>query len=94
MVAFRAPNTERALSFGSVRLRDGQTLILSGVIQDSERQQVGKLSLLGDLPLPGKLFRVSSTTRDKAEPIILVPGSGRSILGRCCPANLPGRKAG
>ena len=67
--------TERALSSGSVRLRDGQTLILSGVIQDSDRQQVTKLPLLGDLPLLGKLFRGSSTTRDKMELIILVTPS-------------------
>ncbi|OOV35896.1 hypothetical protein BO98_02650 [Candidatus Synechococcus spongiarum LMB bulk10D] len=67
--------TERALSSGSVRLRDGQTLILSGVIQDSDRQQVSKLPLLGDLPLLGNLFRGSSTTRDKTELIILVTPS-------------------
>ncbi|HBP52887.1 MAG TPA: hypothetical protein DD643_00360 [Synechococcus sp. UBA8638] len=67
--------TERALSSGSVRLRDGQTLILSGVIQDSDRQQVTKLPLLGDLPLLGKLFRGSSTMRDKTELIILVTPS-------------------
>ena len=67
--------TERALSSGSVRLRDGQTLILSGVIQDSDREQVSKFPLLGDLPLLGKLFRSSSTTRDKTELIILVTPS-------------------
>ena len=67
--------TERALSSGSVRLRDGQTLILSGVIQDSDRQQVSKLPLLGDLPLLGKLFRGSSQTREKTELIILVTPS-------------------
>ena len=67
--------TERALSSGSVRLRDGQTLILSGVIQNSDREQVNKFPLLGDLPLLGKLFRGSSTTRDKTELIILVTPS-------------------
>ena len=67
--------TERALSSGSVRLRDGQTLILSGVIQDSDREQVTKLPLLGDLPLLGKLFRGSSRTREKTELIILVTPS-------------------
>ena len=67
--------TERALSSGSVRLRDGQTLVLSGVIQDSDREQVTKLPLLGDLPLLGKLFRGSSRTREKTELIILVTPS-------------------
>jgi len=67
--------TERALSSGSVRLRDGQTLVLSGVIQDSDREQVTKLPLLGDLPLLGTLFRGSSRTREKTELIILVTPS-------------------
>lgn len=67
--------TERALSSGSVRLRDGQTLVLSGVIQDSDREQVTKLPLLGDLPLLGRLFRGSSQTREKTELIILVTPS-------------------
>ncbi len=64
--------TERALSSGSVRLRDGQTLILTGVIQDSEREQVTRWPILGDLPLLGQLFRGSSKTREKTELIILV----------------------
>lgn len=67
--------TERALASGSVRLRDGQTLILSGVIQDSDREQVTKFPLLGDLPLLGKLFHGSSKTREKTELIILVTPS-------------------
>ena len=66
---------ERALSSGSVRLRDGETLVLSGVIQDSDREQVTKLPLLGDLPLLGKLFRGSSKAREKTELIILVTPS-------------------
>ena len=67
--------TERALSSGSVRLRDGQTLVLSGVIQDSDREQVTRLPILGELPLLGKLFRSSSKTKEKTELIILVTPS-------------------
>ena len=62
----------RKLESGSIRLRDRQTLILTGVIQESDRQQVQKWPLLGDLPLIGQLFRGSSSTRQKTELVIVV----------------------
>ena len=37
----------RKLQSGSIRLRDRQTLILTGVIQESDRQQVQKWPILG-----------------------------------------------
>ena len=57
---------------GSIRLRDRQTLILTGVIQESDRRQVQKWPILGDLPLIGQLFRGSSSTRQKNELVIVV----------------------
>lgn len=62
----------RKLKSGSIRLRDRQTLILTGVIQESDRQQVQKWPILGDLPLVGQLFRGSSSTRQKNELVIVV----------------------
>ena len=62
----------RKLSSGSIRLRDRQTLILTGVIQESDRQQAQKWPILGDLPLVGQLFRSSSSTRQKTELVIVV----------------------
>ena len=63
---------ERELDSGSFRLRDGQTLVLTGVINESQREQVNKLPILGDLPLLGSLFRSSNSTRTKDELVILV----------------------
>ena len=62
----------RRLDTGSVRVRDGQTLILTGVISDSDSQAVTKWPILGDLPLIGQFFRGSSGTRQKSELVILV----------------------
>lgn len=64
--------TERSLQSGFVRLRDGQTLILSGIIQEQDRVRASKVPILGDLPIIGSLFR--STTRDnqRAEVIIVL----------------------
>ena len=42
--------TTRSLESGTVRLRDRQTLVLTGVIQDKDREVVNKWPILGDLP--------------------------------------------
>ena len=65
----------RSLSSGSIRLRDRQTLVLTGVIQDEDREQVTKWPILGDLPFIGQLFRRSGSTRQKNELVILVTPS-------------------
>ena len=66
---------KRELNSGSIRLRDRQTLILTGVIQDADRQQVQKWPILGDLPLIGQLFRGSNSSRQKNELVIIVTPS-------------------
>ncbi|MEN9520955.1 MAG: ral secretion pathway protein [Cyanobacteriota bacterium] len=64
--------SERELNSGLVRLRDGQTLILSGIIQDQERNTVSKVPILGDIPLLGSLFRSSEKDNERAEVIVLL----------------------
>ena len=62
----------RELESGSIRLRDGQTLILTGVVSESQLEVVRKWPFLGDLPLLGSLFRRRQSTRSKDELVILV----------------------
>ncbi|ACC83352.1 type IV pilus secretin family protein [Nostoc punctiforme] len=64
--------SERSLNSGSIRLRDGQTLILSGIIQDSDRTTVSKIPILGDLPLIGSLFRSTNRSNQRNEVIVLL----------------------
>jgi type IV pilus assembly protein PilQ len=64
--------SERSLQSGSIRLRDGQTLILSGIIQDQDRATVTKIPILGDIPLIGSLFRKTNRTNERREVIVLV----------------------
>ncbi|AUC60228.1 type IVa pilus secretin PilQ [Cyanobacterium sp. HL-69] len=66
------PLVERSVSSGLIRLRDGQTLILSGIIQDAERVQVSKIPILGDLPLIGSLFRSTFTDKTRSEVIVML----------------------
>ncbi|NEO77473.1 AMIN domain-containing protein [Moorena sp. SIO4G3] len=64
--------SRRELSSGLVRLRDSQTLILSGIIQDTDRTNVTKVPILGDIPLLGALFRSTEKTNERREVIILL----------------------
>ena len=64
-------NTRR-LKSGKVRLRDGQSLVLTGVITESDREEAKKWPILGDLPLVGQLFRSSTSSREKNELVIIV----------------------
>lgn len=62
----------RRLDTGNLRVRDGQTLILTGVISDGDSQLVRKWPILGDIPLIGQFFRSTSGQRSKRELVILV----------------------
>jgi type IV pilus assembly protein PilQ len=63
---------QRRLETGKVRLRDGQTLVMTGIIQDTDRTTVSKVPILGDIPLLGRLFRKESGERSRKELVVLV----------------------
>ena len=62
----------RRLDTGVIRVKDGNTLVLSGVLKDEDAINTKKTPLLGDLPLLGSLFRNNTTVKRKSELIILV----------------------
>lgn len=62
----------RRLDTGSARVRDGQTLILTGVISDRDTEVVQKWPIVGDIPFIGQFFRNSSNNRAKRELVIMV----------------------
>ncbi|MBW4495030.1 MAG: AMIN domain-containing protein [Oscillatoria princeps RMCB-10] len=77
---------ERSLNSGEIRLRDGQTLILSGIIQEQDRTEVTKVPILGDLPIIGALFRRTNRDNSRAEVIVvmtpqIIDDSERSPFG-------------
>ena len=63
---------ERSLKSGTIRLRDNQTLILSGIIQEIDRTTVRKVPVLGDIPILGALFRSTSRTNERNEVVVLL----------------------
>jgi len=56
----------------TVRLHDGETIILGGLIQDEEHVVRHKVPLLGSIPLLGRLFRSTAREQSKSELVIFL----------------------
>jgi type IV pilus secretin PilQ/predicted competence protein len=56
----------------TVRLKDGDTVIIGGLLEDDETRTVTKVPLLGDIPLIGVLFQHIDTEHQKNDLVIQV----------------------
>jgi general secretion pathway protein D len=55
-----------------LELKDGETQVLAGLIQDSDQRNSTHIPGLGDLPILGRLFGSTGTTRDKSEIVLSI----------------------
>jgi general secretion pathway protein D len=55
-----------------VLMRDDQILVLGGLISDNQSENKEKVPVLGDLPLIGKLFSSTSSTRTKNNLMVFI----------------------
>jgi type II secretory pathway component GspD/PulD (secretin) len=56
----------------TVRLKDGETLVIGGLYNSEDLKSTLKVPLLGDIPLIGNLFKSTSTSKDETEIIVLL----------------------
>ena len=62
----------RDLDLKGVRIKDGETLVIGGMIQETETKTVSKIPFLGDIPVIGMFFRSTSTAKEKTEMVIML----------------------
>lgn len=55
-----------------LRLKDGETQVLAGLISDEERAAASKVPGLGDLPVLGRLFSTKRDDKNKTEIVLLI----------------------
>ncbi|MEZ0315750.1 MAG: secretin N-terminal domain-containing protein [Methylophilaceae bacterium] len=55
-----------------LRLKDGETQVLAGLILDDERKNASKLPGLGDIPLLGRLFANQEDRKSKTEIVLAI----------------------
>ncbi|OYY49359.1 MAG: type II and III secretion system protein [Methylophilaceae bacterium 17-44-8] len=55
-----------------LRLKDGETQILAGLISDDERKNASRIPGLGDIPLIGRLFSDQTDSKSKTEIVLAI----------------------
>ncbi len=80
------------LSLTSVELRDGQSFVLAGLIQNASSNIEEKVPYLGNIPVLGMFFKRVRTQRDMEELIIVATPRLVSAEDMPAPANLPGQE--
>jgi general secretion pathway protein D len=81
VVTIGTRNLETVLS-----LKDGETSVIGGLIQNSTNNDKSKVYLLGDIPLIGSLFTNTNSSKDKTELVLAI--TPRLVRGISVP--LPG----
>jgi general secretion pathway protein D len=56
----------------NLRLRDGETQVLAGLISDEDRRTASRVPGLGELPFAGRLFSNTSDTTNRTEIVLLI----------------------
>lgn len=56
----------------TVMVKDGQTIVIGGLISDNDRKAIAQLPLLGDLPIFGHLFKSTNTDKDRTELLVFM----------------------
>ncbi|MDR7400623.1 MAG: secretin N-terminal domain-containing protein [Armatimonadota bacterium] len=68
----QAPRVATRSAETVLTVRDGQTIVLGGLISQEERRTLRKVPLLGDIPIIGELFRSTSTDIRESEVVFLI----------------------
>ena len=68
----RVPVVETANAETTILVKDGTTIILSGMIKDQKTKSVNKVPILGDIPIIGMVFRNCSDAIQRTETIVFL----------------------
>jgi len=66
------PVSTREVILQNVRIKSGETLAIAGLIKENNVEKIGKIPLIGDLPVVGKLFQNKEYSHNKTELMILI----------------------
>ncbi len=63
---------KRDLLAQNVRLKDGETLVIGGLIQERQTERMDKLPGVAELPIVGAMFRASQRTGVRSELVMMI----------------------
>jgi general secretion pathway protein D len=62
----------RRMQANGLSIKDGNTIILGGLMRDTITRTASRVPLLGDIPVIGSLFRSTSSNREKSELLVFL----------------------
>jgi len=68
----QAPRTTNRMADTTVQVKDGETIVIAGLIRREERDVTSKVPLLGDIPILGELFKTNKKENIETEVIFLI----------------------
>jgi general secretion pathway protein D len=66
------PTTTKRSTKTSVVVKDRETVVISGLMQEREEENITKVPLLGDIPLLGYLFKSKSARKEKTNLLVFL----------------------
>lgn len=69
---FRIPALRSRKAETTVNVRDGQSLIIAGLLQNDTAKLVKKIPILGDIPILGELFKDREFVNNETELVIII----------------------
>lgn len=69
------PRIKRRFTDHVVRVKNGQTIVIGGLIRNDELESMSKVPLLGDIPFFGNLFRHKSKVTEHTEVVMFITAS-------------------
>jgi len=66
------PTTTKRSAKTSVLVKNGDTVVLGGMMQETFTNNASQIPILGDIPLLGHLFRFKSVSRQKTNLLIML----------------------
>jgi general secretion pathway protein D len=69
---FNAPVIAKRQATASVTVRDGQTMIIGGIMQDNKTETINRVPIISSIPFIGKLFQRKEVTATKTELMVFI----------------------
>jgi general secretion pathway protein D len=66
------PTTTKRSTKTSVVVKDNQTVVIGGLMQEREEENINKMPILGDIPLIGWLFKNKSVDKTKTNLLVFI----------------------
>jgi len=76
----------------SVDLKDGESLILAGLLSEDMKKNISKIPIVGDIPILGALFRTTTDEMSKRELVFFITPKLVNPLSPGTKPELPGEK--